>query len=229
MIYENIVDDILSNKILPKKMEKYEYSIHNLHNTNVVEDGEYQKKYKNFFALRRLVTEKDKDIKAEKFKKYFEILEKFKNEKIDIDTAKQIYDECCEINGRRELSFATKIMHVIDNDFPIYDSVVGGDHFGFYMYQNTDAWAMYLEYKTNFEDYVKKSEDAMKMIEIFDKKFPQYKDVKYGGFSDIKKVDFVLWQDKKKDEKKPKVKIPEKDKKKDEEKTKVKIPEKYKK
>lgn len=108
------------------------------------------------------------------------------SKKISLEQSEKIYNDICLITGRAEVSFSSKLIHVIDTSYPIWDRLVAGEqrHFNF----ANNGWSGYKEYKNAFERYLK-SPDGQKIIELFDNKFPG------NHISDIKKVDFVLWRD----------------------------------
>ncbi|MCQ2571736.1 MAG: hypothetical protein MJ165_01930 [Alphaproteobacteria bacterium] len=207
---EKIVNDILQDKKLDGKLKEYNDVITLLDITDVSTDTKYQYVYSDFFVLRYLGTIRGKEFTPEQkqeqqkkfLDKYFSILQQEKsNKQMTMERAKQIYLRVCTIRNRAELSYASKIIHVIDNNFPIYDKDVCKKHF-FSIYKKKGEtaeeyrlrlWDMYVKYKNLFERYIKESEDAKTIIKILRKsdKFSSYK------FSDVKLVDFVLWRDKK--------------------------------
>ena len=79
---------------------------------------------------------------------------------------------------------------------PIWDSVVATKHFGFklpgYSLKDRPSACVkkYAEYCETFNKYAKSQEGKM-IVRLFDEKFPKCE------ITDVKKIDFVLWQDKK--------------------------------
>lgn len=203
------MDDILQYKKLDVKLKEYNDSITLLDVKDVSTDSDYQYGYSDFFDLRYFGSIRGKKFtpeqKQELLHQYFSVLQQEKsNKQMTMERAKQIYNDVCLITGCAEISFSSKLIHVIDTSYPIYDRVVGKDHFGFYCTPKkrnetldeykARVWDMYVRYKNAFVKYVKESEDAKAMIKILQQsdKFSSYK------FSDVKLVDFVLWQDRKK-------------------------------
>ena len=88
-------------------------------------------------------------------------------------------------NGKKTYQpvFATKLIHTFNNNAPIYDSVVGDEHFG-YSRSNFD----YKKYCSEIKQYANSSE-GKKIIKAFDRCFPK------SGITKVKKIDFVLWVD----------------------------------
>ena len=199
---ENIVKTILEKPDLQVGLEKYRKLIHllNVNKIDVSKDMDFQKLYKNFYAVAHRPVN---FVPA-----YFNVFNKaLNNPNID---KKDIFNRVCAIAGMCEISYVSKILHNLDQNIPIFDSVVGNEHFGFdfnkirntkaSFEENRDkAWDFYLKYKKHFESYMK-SDEAQAMVRLFDNTFPQYKN----EISDVKKVDFVLWQDRTKKNKKTK-------------------------
>ena len=98
------------------------------------------------------------------------------------------------IQGTYEMSFASKLLHTIDPLHPIWDSVVTGRHFEMKApyasskNRETTCCKRYAEYEDKFYDYMSTDEGCM-IIHMFDERFPDNR------ISDVKKIDFVLWQD----------------------------------
>ncbi|BDR70898.1 hypothetical protein K144313037_23100 [Clostridium tetani] len=118
IINENI-DSILLEKSR-KHFKDYYYLLDNLKKVNVAEDMEYQKKYKSFWVMGR---------RSEKYYKcYFDILENNKyNKDITLEfVIKGLYKTELYKNARVnfEFSFSSKLIHMINNGKPIYDSKI---------------------------------------------------------------------------------------------------------
>lgn len=118
IINENI-DNILTEESI-KHFEGYEYLLDNLKKVNVAENMEYQKRYKSFWGMGR---------RSEKYYKcYFDILENNKyNKDITLESViKGLYKtelyKCETVNF--EFSFSSKLIHMINNEKPIYDSKI---------------------------------------------------------------------------------------------------------
>lgn len=129
--------------------------------------------------------------------KFFEIFEEFKKEKNKgtAVTFKQILEKISSITGACEKTFASKIYHTLYIDKPILDSEVA-KHFKISsttagssrMGKISNADKNYLEYCSKFDEY-RLSDEGREMIKEFNKKYPS------AVISDIKKIDFILWQD----------------------------------
>lgn len=164
-------------------LEKYMDIIQRLHKVNVKEDREFQKLYNGFYRLRQR--------KPEFYEMYYEYLEDNKNNEVEFEEViKYIYEK----TGRVEASFASKLVANINPNKPIWDSVVLGNlKIGKpKQYKKSD-----IRIKESIESYnlleekydeILSSNSAKILIDLFDK---SYKDT---GISDIKKIDFILWQ-----------------------------------
>lgn len=207
MISEDVVKNILKKKGLIAGIQKYVELIHLLKcdKVDVSSHQKFQKLYEKFYVLRYGQARYNKLYGKENAKgfneKYFKELESVKNIKdLTNDDKNSIYNAVCDITHACETSYFSKILHNIDTSVPIYDSVVGEKHFGYKRIDNgiferkkQRNLQMYQDYCESFIRYTKSS-DGQKIIELFDKQFPEYK----GDISGVKKVDFVLWQDREK-------------------------------
>ena len=164
-------------------IEKYEYLRKRLYAVNVSADREYQKTFNGFFRMGRR--------RETYYTDFFEYLESNKNKGLSFETAlKYLYER----HGRLEISFVSKMVAIVNPDFPIWDSVVAKGHFGVKApYANEKnrfekAVERYQEYCQKYATYMQ-TEDAKKKIAFFDIHFPGT------DISNVKKVDFVLWQE----------------------------------
>lgn len=190
---DTIMDKLGSRKGETKRTE-YKYCIENLRKIDVSKSAEYKQKYQDFFVLStRFCTQDFID-------KYFDLLERIKYEK-DLSFA-DVFAMVSAFSNRSEVSFASKLLHVIYPDrFPIWDSVVATNkqHFGMRkLYGISDVNIIvntYNDYCKRFAEYMK-SDEGQNIIRAFDARFPNEK------VSDIKKIDYVLWQDRTKNNQK---------------------------
>ncbi len=180
---EHIVKGILAKPEMRIGVQKYCELLHLFRDINVATNEEYQSLYRDFYRT-NLALIRCKNFETE----YFTVLERWKNS--TYFDSKKIFDDVCDINGDCEISFGSKILHNLDTEYPIWDSVVTIQHFGFRQVPGNKekTWNKYLNYKDAFERYVQSTE-GQKIIDLFDKRFPD------NHISDVKKVDFVLWQD----------------------------------
>ena len=78
-------------------------------------------------------------------------------------------------------------------DIPVWDSVVTNKHFGIKAPTGTKEreqkiFERYRLYCEKYFEYLK-SEEGQMLVAMFDETFPD------AGISDVKKIDFILWQD----------------------------------
>jgi len=112
IINENIDSLLLKEGI--KHFKDYYYLLDTLQKVNVAENMEYQRKYTGFWVMGRL--------SKKYYKKYFELLEtNKKNKNISLDC---VVKELNTIDGKIQFSFSSKLIHMINNDKPIYDSKI---------------------------------------------------------------------------------------------------------
>lgn len=122
---------------------------------------------------------------------FYECLERHKTEGIIFaDVLTYLYEK----QHRLEMSFASKMVALVDPSFPIWDSVVARGHFGMKApYGNEKnrlekAIRKYDEYCCRYAAYMQTNE-AKEKIELFNKNYPNV------DISDVKKLDFILWQE----------------------------------
>ena len=160
-------------------------------NLDVSTDEQFQKKFNNFFKVRR-------DVDWQKnFYRVFQDLRKLKQSGQAI-TKKHFGCVLKKIsqNGKKEVSYASKMVAALNPKLPIIDKKV---RFFFKEYPNL----LNVKSSNNFNkdcDYSKDCDYYNKLcicyemnnfdsyISTFDKLFPNYKD-----FEKIKKIDFIIW------------------------------------
>ena len=162
---------------------KYQYLRQNLMQTDVSCDREYQRRFNGFFRMSR---------RTEAFyTDFYEYLERNKNKGISFA---EVLTYLYEKQHRLEMSFASKMVALVDPTFPIWDSVVAGGHFGMTApYANESnrlekAIQKYATYCHKYAAYMQ-SDEGIEKIAMFNKNHPNV------DISDTKKLDFILWQD----------------------------------
>ena len=107
------VESTLSTQSLAKGLEKYLWLINSLHQVNVAEDREYQRRYNGYYKIRqRSVTF---------YKDYYNYLEtKKKSGTTFEDTLSYLHNTC----GSYESSFSSKLVAMIDPTKPVWDQHV---------------------------------------------------------------------------------------------------------
>ncbi len=161
-------------------LDKYQYIMQKVKNTNVADDIDFQKTYNGFYIVRR----------NEAWRKiYYEYFESVKG---NIPTFSSIITYLYEHTGYIEPSFSSKMLATILPEKPIWDR---------YVLQNLDmkltgttkddklsnAIELYGNIERWYLDFLKTAK-AGECIDIFESILPDYKWV-----SDIKKIDTILW------------------------------------
>ena len=161
--------------------EKYAQITKTFQNVNVLESLEFQRRFNGFYRVRR---------NKEWQKKYYTLMQQGKKEELSFD---RILRELYLQTGRVEASFASKLLHTINNDMPIWDKFVL-QNLGLKMpvcygeKKIENAILIYKEIISWYKNALSIPEINQKMFE-FDEIFPDYK-----YFSKTKKLDFLLWQ-----------------------------------
>lgn len=164
-----------------KSVEKYAYIIKNFEKTNVQTDKEFQKKFNGFYRVRR---------NTEWQKIYYTMMENGKSKPL---TFEEILRELYSKTGRVEASFASKLLHTLRADMPIWDKFVL-QNLGKKMpvCQGEEKIKNAVRIYGEIADWYKQvlqTESVQKKIAEFDEVFPEYE-----WFSQTKKLDFIIWQ-----------------------------------
>lgn len=179
------IEEIFVRKELRLGIEKYLFLINRLHQVDVSVDREFQKVFNGFFRLRQR--------SASFYTDYYAFMENKKRTGVTFEeTLKYIKQR----QGSFEISFSSKLIAIINTEMPVWDSVVTKEHFGikppYLQAKNRQQKIIdsYYEYCDKYYTYMK-TENAKKMIYQFNQHFPDTE------ISDVKKIDFILWQDRK--------------------------------
>lgn len=164
-----------------RAFQKYEQIVKNFKNTNVATDKIFQKKFNGFYRVRRNV---------EWQKVYYAIMERGKTQTLSFE---RVLYELYNATGRVEASFASKLIHTLNNDMPIWDKFVL-QNLGLKMPvckgEKKIQKSIFLYQKiVNWYEQVLTTIEINQKITEFDGIFPEYK-----WFSETKKIDFLLWQ-----------------------------------
>ncbi len=154
-----------------------------LHLVDVSTDKDFQKMFNGFYRIRQR--------SSEWYDIYYNYMEKMKNEKNVNFTDTLFYFK--EHLNRYEPSFSSKLISSLDTKLPVWDSYVLGNC-GIKPPSYSDAnrhlksVQIYQQLANWYADYLK-TDEARAIIGIFDENIGSESNI-----SDIKKVDFVLWQ-----------------------------------
>lgn len=164
-------------------IKKYQDLRHRLFTTDVATDQDFQKAFNGFFRMGRRTEAYYTD--------YYHYLQEHKNRGVDFaDALTFIYQR----HGRLEISFISKMVAIVDPTYPIWDSVVTKGHFGItapcvnVKNRLQKGVERYEQYCRCYDAYMKTA-DAKAKIAEFERMFPNVE------ISNVKKVDFILWQE----------------------------------
>ena len=173
---------ILSKPKMRIGIERYQFIMEKVRQVDVSSDEGFQKTYENFYTLGRYPKEFRRD--------YFAYMGRGKEAKPSFEETLSYFLKY----GTLEVSFSSKLVHTLDPEQPIWDRNVTDKHFGYKIpaYGTKDREKKILDryerYKREFLKYMA-SDDGKAVIQAFDQAFPKT------AFTDLKKVDFVLWLD----------------------------------
>ena len=181
-----VVKQILSDsdKLLAG-MKKYKRIMDTLYWTNVSTDRDFQRAFNDFFVMRSR--------KSQYYGSFYTFLEQKKDKGVSFE---ETLDFLKEAGGRLEISFSSKLIHVINPNRPIWDNNVAVQHFGMKLpsyevdgsARQRETVRLYHEYCSRFYEYLDSSE-GQAVLRLFNEKYP------HTGFTDAKKVDFIMWVD----------------------------------
>ena len=131
--------------------------------------------------------------KSQYYERFYLFLEQKKDKGV---TFEETLDYLKETGGRLELSFSSKLIHVINPNRPIWDKIVAENHFkmkppgydGGKSARQKEIIKLYHEYCSRFYEYLD-STNGQAILQLFNDKYP------HTGFTDAKKMDFIIWAD----------------------------------
>ena len=186
MLNIQTVEQILADsKKLPIGMKKYKRIMDSLYWTDVSIDKDFQRAFNDFFVMRSR--------KSEYYDRFYSFLEQKKDKGV---TFEETLDYLKESEGALELSFSSKLIHVINPNRPIWDKIVAENHFKMklpsYGGDTSDRQRkiirLYHEYCSRFYEFLD-SADGQTILRLFNDKYP------HTGFTNAKKIDFIMWVD----------------------------------
>ena len=197
--YDKLISDLsFSQASIINKLEKRKNDVDRYfyitsvfaQNEPISDNEEFKETYKTFYVMRTA------GLSQQHFDKYFELLdeqvnnlERILNELYEIKTLKQ--------QNSLQFSFATKLLHTVNNNLPIYDKQVKitlglPDPYKYSdnsRYKKTRAILAYYEnLKMIYRQLLEKA-SLKKLIEDIRNKFGWTAD----QISDVKILDFILW------------------------------------
>jgi hypothetical protein len=179
-----IAPEVVVSNLLKKSfgIDKYTFIIRELSKRNIAKDYTYQKVFNAFYVVRR----------NSKWRKiYYDFFESQKNNKHL--TFEMILRYLFEKTGQVEASFSSKLLSTVNPNMPIWDAYVL-KNLGIKMKAGNPLDRIdqaIKRYRDIHETYIGlvKSEWGKSAIAKFNELLPDYL-----WISDIKKVDFFIWQ-----------------------------------
>jgi hypothetical protein len=165
-------------------IEQYQELMGTVHSVDVSQDATFQRKYNAFYRVRSR--------SSSWYVCYYGLMEGLKLERADAEFA-HVLDEIHATTGRYEPSFASKLVATLDPSKPIWDAyVLANSGHKRPLYSNKEKMALAKGVYQSIEHWYARflaSEDGKRCIHEFDSLVENR-----AGITDLKKVDFILWQ-----------------------------------
>lgn len=182
---QKVLDEAIANAC---GLKRYKKIISDLYRYDVSQDEDYRKNFVAYYKVRR-----DKDW----LDKYFKYLQDNKQNKSL--TFEEVFDFLSSIEhntkyGKKcteEVSFSSKLLATINPEYPIWDSRVIKFLEISVPKNSLDKKKAIIEAYQRLKESIEKfinTDEGKKCIEVFDARFPDYKDI-----SKVKKIDTYLW------------------------------------
>lgn len=131
--------------------------------------------------------------KSQYYDMFYSFLEQKKNKGVSFEETLEYLKEA---EGHLEISFSSKLIHIINPNRPIWDNNVAIQHFEMKLpsydingsIRQKEIVKAYHEYCSRFYEYLDSSE-GQAVLRLFNDKYP------HTGFTDTKKIDFLMWVD----------------------------------
>jgi len=189
-MYQHInrqIDAILSSPEAEANAKEYDWLRENVRRAG---DGDYQKRYRIFWAMNaaRLC---DGYCQA-----YFRELQAANEKPPDLaDLTRKLYDIAAYQNGNKALqfSFATKLLHMVKPESPVYDSQVAEFYF-FWSMESSRPFEERLGKLLHFHKFL--SEEYARVIEgnLLEDSIGKFRErLKPRHYSDVRVIDSLIW------------------------------------
>lgn len=176
------------NKLYEDKrsFDHYNYILTEFKTGNIVNNKEFKKIYKKFYVLNR------GGLGPKLIDRYFELLEKRET------NLRKILRELSKIPRRKgdyavELSFASKLVHTVDNNQPIFDKNVT-KVFGIKLNYNIKNIDERIENRLRAYDLLKKEFNEVLADQEVKEIVKRFKGRLKVNIGDVKMLDFMLWK-----------------------------------
>ena len=195
MTVVDLIEQLIENKtvIVQRLIKNHAVTTYasiqsSLKDTNVAMCTDFQERFKKYYAARGKMREKNGNVSDA----FFSILE---SEKRNMELSFQ--EVLCRMyreTGRVEPVFSSKLVATVRQDYPPYDSYVGdnlGVHMPIYSDKKRQLRSCLRAYSLLFDMISKmiRSDLFVDLSDYFDCEFPGSR-----GVSEVKKLDFFLWQ-----------------------------------
>lgn len=150
--------------------------------TDVSTDTDFQRKYNGFYRVRQRP--------QEWYRTYFELMEELKGKVVEFDN---VLDELKKRTGRYEPSFSSKLVATLNSTKPIWDvHILANTSHKAPAYSNGNkvdlAKKAYQSIGAWYESFIQTAAGKLCIV-VFDEKIKEHSKI-----SDLKKIDFILWQ-----------------------------------
>jgi len=130
--------------------------------------------YEKFYGMGRFVTKNYRD----------EYFRKMNDKKVDLKKMLKL-----KSGGKTQYSFSTKLLHTVNPNMPIYDSNIGRALGSIPHKRTVEGYCQHYAKLEEVHRKLQKEKIMKKAISRFKSKFK-----KFGRFSNVKIVDFLLWE-----------------------------------
>ena len=172
---------------IQEAIDDYTWIMKNLQTTN----DDFKRKFAHFYKVNLGIKNKDD-------KKYFFILLK-DSLKINNDNYSDVLDKLSKKTGRNEMSFASKIVATVNPDLPVIDKIVlrhlliSRPSYSNLIYRKEKSVSIFKEIEAAYNEFLNTTK-GKKLIHTFNSRIKQQRNFK---ITNIKKLDFILWQTRK--------------------------------
>ncbi len=155
-------------------MKKYKRIMDSLYWTDVSADKDFQRAFNDFFVMRSR--------KSPYYDRFYLFLEQKKHKGA---TFEETLDYLKEAGGQLELSFSSKLIHVINPNRPIWDKIVAENHFkmklpgygGDTSLRQKEIVKLYHEYCSRFYEFLDSADGQVIVSERDSRKSGRFQDV----------------------------------------------------
>ncbi|MCL2759526.1 MAG: hypothetical protein FWD22_04880 [Treponema sp.] len=178
---DKVIIEVIADVNSGLKKYKKIMELFNNHKIDVSKDKDFQRYFNDFFQMGRHNEEFYNE-----YYSYFEFL------KGSVPDFKDAMDAFYKKIGKVEASFISKMLHMLDNNLPIYDNnilkyfwIVKPTHSDDYKKRIQKAIVIYRRISQWYADFIP-GEEGQKWLRLFDEQYPD------SNISSVKKIDFIL-------------------------------------